>query len=117
MPDFAIELYESQSGHPVVEEELEEIGRQTPELLALLLAGINRLKLREYHRPPLCASLVDGLFEMRVGDKDIARAIWFFQKGKRIVIVRCFIKKSQKAPKGELELAQKRRADYLDRCG
>ena len=81
MPDFAIELYENQNGRPVVEEELEEIGKQTPALLALLLAGINKLRHREYHRPPLGSPLSDGLFEVRVGGKDIARAIWFFKKG------------------------------------
>ena len=115
MPDFAIELYENENGRPVAEEELDEIGKQTPELLALLLAGINKLKRREYHRLPLCSPLGADLFELRVGGKDIARAIWFFQKGQRIVIVRCFIKKSQKAPKSDLELAHKRRDDYLSR--
>jgi phage-related protein len=47
--------------------------------------------------------------------KDIARAAWFFQTGQRIVVVRCFVKKSQKTPQGELELAHKRMAEYLGR--
>ncbi len=63
----------------------------------------------------LTIPLGDGLFELRVGHKDIARALWFFQRGQRIVVVRCFIKKSQKTPVGELELARKRMKEYLTR--
>jgi phage-related protein len=117
MPDYAIEFYENQNGHPVVEEELEAIEKKTPALHDLLISGINKLKSRENHRPPLCFSLGDGFFEVRVGGKDIARAIWFFRKGQRIVIVRCFIKKSQKIKQSDLELAQTRRKDYIERSG
>lgn len=59
--------------------------------------------------------LGDGLFELRVGHKDIARALWFFQAGQRIVAVRCFVKKTQKTPPGELDMARKRMAEYLSR--
>jgi phage-related protein len=55
------------------------------------------------------------LFELRVGHKDIARAAWFFQAGQRIVVVRCFVKKSQKTPPAELTLAHRRMAEYLSR--
>ena len=47
--------------------------------------------------------------------RDIARAAWFFQAGQRIVVVRCFVKKSQKTPPAELELARKRMTEYLSR--
>lgn len=113
--EFSIELYETRNGQPVVEQELEAVERTTPVLHALLVTGLDRLRHREYHRPPLCSALGDGLFELRVGRKDIARAVWFFQAGQRIVVVRCFVKKSQKTPRGELDLARKRMAEYLDR--
>jgi hypothetical protein len=66
---------ENQSDRPVVDKELDEIGQQTPELLALLLVGINRLKRREYHSHPFCSASRDDLFELREGGKDIERAI------------------------------------------
>jgi phage-related protein len=69
----------------------------------------------DFSRPPLCDSLGDGLFELRVGRKDIARAAWFFRAGQRIVVVRCFVKKTQKTPPAELTLAYKRMAEYLSR--
>lgn len=112
---FSIELYETAEGHQVVEEELEALERRSPTLHALLIAGLNKLRQREYHRPPLSAPLGDGLFELRVGGRDIARAVWFFQSGGRIVVVRCFVKKSQKTPQRELQLARARMTDYLVR--
>ena len=113
--EFTVELYETPDGRPVVEEELETIERTIPVLYDLLVSGLNKLRRREYHRTPLCDSLGGGLFELRVGRKDIARAAWFFQAGQRIVVVRCFVKKSQKTPPVELELAHRRMAEYLGR--
>lgn len=115
--DFSIEFYENQNGVPVVEEELEEIDKRSPLLAALLIAGLKKLEHREYHKSPLCSKLGDGLFELRVGGTDIARAVWFFQHDKRIIVVRCFIKKTQKTPARDLQLAQKRMKDYLLRSG
>ncbi len=113
--EFTVELYETPDDQPVVEEELEAIERTIPVLYDLLVAGLSKLRHREDHRPPLCEPLGDGLFELRVGRKDIARAAWFFQTRQRIVVVRCFVKKSQKTPPGELELARRRMAEYLRR--
>ncbi len=62
--DFSIELYETPDGKAVVEDELDELEHQNPTLHALLLAGLNKLRHREYHRPPLCEPLGDGLFEV-----------------------------------------------------
>ena len=72
--EFTIEFYETLDGRPIVEEELETIERTIPVLYDLLLAGLTKLRRREFHRPPLCESLGGGLFELRVGRKDIARA-------------------------------------------
>jgi hypothetical protein len=113
--EFTVELYETPDGRAVVEAELDAIESSAPVLYDLLVAGLGKLRRREYHRPPLCEPLGSGLFELRVGRKDIARAAWFFQAGRRIVVVRCFVKKAQKIPPAELELAHKRMAEYLGR--
>ena len=113
--EFAIELYEAAGGRAVVEEELEAIERRSPILHDLLVAGLTKLRQREYHRPPLCEPLGGGLFELRVGRKDIARAAWFFREQHRIVVVRCFVKKTQKTPEGEIALARGRMVDYRGR--
>ena len=113
--EFTVELYETPDGGRVVEAELEAIEGDTPVLYDLLVAGLNKLRRRDYHRPPLCEPLGGGLFELRVGRKDTARAAWFFHAGQRIIVVRCFVKKSQKMPRTELKLAHKRMAEYLAR--
>ena len=58
---------------------------------------------------PLCRSLGGGLWEVR-GDlpsRRIARLLFFVHEG-RIGVVHGFIKKTQKTPPGDLELARKR---------
>lgn len=56
---------------------------------------------------------LDGsLWEMRVSGRDgIARAIYVTAKARRVVIVRVFIKKTQKTPGRELETARRRAAE------
>jgi len=54
-------------------------------------------------------SLGDRLWELRITGRDgIARAIYVTATGQRVVIVRIFIKKTQKTPQRELELARRR---------
>lgn len=49
------------------------------------------------------------LWELRVkAASGISRAIYVTATGKRVVIVRVFVKKTQKAPQRELELARER---------
>jgi phage-related protein len=53
--------------------------------------------------------LEDKLWELRITGRDgISRAIYVTASGRRVVIVRVFIKKTQKTPKHELELARQR---------
>lgn len=65
---------------------------------------------------PYSDHLVDRIFEIRakVGS-DIARVLYFFVIGKKIVLTNGFIKKAQKTPKNEIELAKKYRNDFLNR--
>jgi phage-related protein len=53
--------------------------------------------------------LEDKLWELRLRGKDgIARAIYVTAVRRRVVIVRVFVKKTQKTPRHELELARQR---------
>ena len=67
-------------------------------------------------RMPYSEHLVDGIFEIRakVGS-NISRVLYFFVIGKRIVLTNGFIKKTQKTPKNEIELAKKYRNEFLNR--
>lgn len=50
----------------------------------------------------------------RIG-KDAIRLLGFIDEGVFVVLTNGFMKKSQKTPKVEIELAQKRRKDYMER--
>jgi phage-related protein len=47
------------------------------------------------------------------GRDGIARAIYVTATGRRVVVVRVFIKKTQKTPKHELELARRRALEVI----
>ncbi|KMW71307.1 hypothetical protein TI10_20735 [Photorhabdus luminescens subsp. luminescens] len=59
-------------------------------------------------RYPATEPLRDGLFQLRVGNKDITRTIFAYATGRRIYILRTFIKKTPKTPASEIKLALQR---------
>ena len=60
-------------------------------------------------REPHVKHLEDKLWEMRMKGRDgIARAIYVTAVGQRVVVVHAFVKKTQKTPKGALEVARQR---------
>ncbi len=60
-------------------------------------------------REPYVKHLQGKLWEMRVKGRDgIARGLYVTAAGRRVVILRLFIKKSQKTPRREIELALNR---------
>ncbi len=56
--------------------------------------------------------MADGLYEVRtdLGDKCIARVLFFF-KNEKMVQLHGFIKKAQKTPQSDLNLAKKRKTE------
>lgn len=67
-------------------------------------------------REPYTKHIENGIFELRVKlGSDISRTLYFFYIGKTIILTNGFIKKTQKTPKREIELAKKYRNDFL--CG
>jgi phage-related protein len=60
-------------------------------------------------REPYVKHLRESLWEMRMKGRDgISRALYVTAVGKRVVVVRTFIKKTEKTPGREIELALKR---------
>ena len=58
---------------------------------------------------PYTASLGHGLFEIRAkGKEGIGRSLFCTVKGKEIIILNSFIKKTQKTPRKEIDIARKR---------
>ena len=79
-------------------------------LKARCLALLDRMRLVGANLgAPHTESLGNGLFELRVkAPEGIARAFFCTLIKQEIVILHCFIKKTQKIPKKELDLAKAR---------
>jgi phage-related protein len=66
-------------------------------------------------RMPHVRPLGGKLWEMRLaGRGTIGRAIYFAAGGRRLVVVRLFMKKSQTTPRREIALAERRMRDHED---
>jgi len=99
--------YEIEYFHPTIEADIEKWP-------ASIKADYRRISLlvMEYGpqvRMPHTKAMGGGLFEMRPKGRDgIGRAFYCYVKGKKIIILHSFIKKTKKTPQKELRLALKR---------
>lgn len=114
--DFTVEFYETSSGNCPVRDFLDELKASDPDDFAAVLAGLVKLRNRQYHREPLSKSLGGGLFELRHVGKLNTRVLWFFMKGQRIIAVHGLRNKGQAIPRQDLTTAAERMADWLQRA-
>src|SRR5437016_4247686 len=113
--EFSVEFYETNSGKSPVQEFLDELKQSDPGDFAAVLAGLTKLRNRQYHREPLSKALGEGLFELRHVGKLNTRVLWFFMKGRRIIAVHGIRNKGQAVAKGDLDTARERMRDWLER--
>jgi len=110
--DWYIEFYETESGHcPVVE----FIERLTDEKLKTkLLARIGFLEEKGiYLSKPHAKKLTNtDIWELKIKHKRNEYRILYFFSGVKVILVHAFMKKRQKVPKREIELAEKRKRDW-----
>ena len=109
-----IEFYQKEDGTVPAQEFLDSLDDK----MAAKLYGMMDI-LAEYGnelRMPYSEHLEDGIFEVRakVGS-NITRVLYFFYVGKNIVMTNGFVKKQQKTPKAQIELAKKYRKIFLER--
>jgi phage-related protein len=109
--DFTVEFYETTAGRCPVREFLDELKSTDPDDFAAVVAGLAKLRNRQYHRVPLSKPLGDGLFELRHVGKLNTRVMWFFVKGRRIVLVHGVRNKGQAIPARDIETARERMRD------
>ena len=75
---------------------------------------IQEYGLERVHEPHV-KHLEGVLWEIRMKGKDgISRAIYVTAKGRRVVVVRVFVKKTQKTPRREIEIALQRAQEVQD---
>lgn len=113
---FQVEYYEKSDGtYPAEEFILSQDEKMQAKLFRLLdLLELKGNELRE----PFSKPLSDGIFEIRASQgNNITRVLYFFVVGKKVILTNGFVKKTQKTPNSEIELAKKYRKDYQLRKG
>ena len=107
--EFTIEYYKDSAGNSLVDKFLLKLAETNEILFNKTSKGLAKLRNRAYHKEPLSKHLESGLWELRIkAGTDILRIIYTFSKGRIIILLHVFIKKRQKTPSGELEIARKR---------
>lgn len=115
--DFKVRFYVDQQGLQPAKVLLEDLRIKNPTLHKLLTASLVKLENGSWHGPPHTEQVdtKNGIFELRVGRKDIARAFFFFRRGQEIIVTNGYVKQAQKVDRDELKKAQKCKQDWEKR--
>ena len=113
--DFSVEFYETAARRCPAQEFLDELKASDPDDFAAVVAGLAKLRHRQYHREPLSKALGDGLFELRHVGKLNTRVLWFFMKNRRIIAVHGIRNKGQAIPVRDIHTARDRMRDWQER--
>lgn len=114
--DWSIVFYTTEQGDSPIEEFLQSLDLKTQARFDWSIKVLREQNTRA--REPLVKHIEGKLWELRrASNGNIYRVMYFFFTGKRIVFVHGFQKKSQKTPKREIEIAEKRMNDFTQRAG
>ena len=116
---YSVKFYKDKDGNEPVKEFLRELGEKTDKN-----SRVNFNKIRDYIK-------VLGMYGTRAGEpfvKHLSGDIWelrplrnrilfFGYDGRQFILLSHFIKKTQKTPQREIEAAEKRMKDYIERSG
>jgi phage-related protein len=99
---------------PVVDAEIEALPADMRAKLVFISNIIESMGLQQV-REPYVKHIRGTLWEMRMTGKDgISRALYVTAVGKRVMIARVFVKKTQRTPVHEIELAVKRLKEWTE---
>jgi phage-related protein len=114
--EFTVEFYVNVNGLSPVQEFLDKLRQSDLDDFATVLAGLAKLRNRQYHHPPLSKPLGEGLFELRHVGKLNTRVLYFFTRGRRIVMVHGIRNKGWDIPARDRKTAVERMNDWRTRC-
>jgi phage-related protein len=114
--EWSIVFYIEESGRNPVGDFLASLDVKAQ---AQFLASMEQLRVRNVSaREPLVRHLEDKVWELREESRgNIYRLLYFFFSGRRIVFVHGFQKKTEKTPRGEIEIALRRMKTFVRRKG
>lgn len=101
-------FYQNENGKEPVRDWLKDLDREQRKLIG---ADIKTVEFGFPIGMPICRPMGDGLFEVRTNlPQGIARVLFCIHEGE-MVLLHGFIKKSQKTPKQDLNLALERKLE------
>ena len=111
-PKVPVVFYRTPAGGEVVRRWLKKLDRAERNIIG---QDLMRLQFRWPVGMPLARPLSHGLWELRssLPSNRIARVIFSFVDGK-LVALHGFIKKSEKTPRSDVELARKRNLEFQE---
>jgi len=111
----SISFYKTASGRCPIEEHLDSLSDTQVTKITWVLKLIRETQnISTKYFKKLVST--DDIWEVRVSaGKNIFRLLGFKQNNKLIILTNSFQKKTQKTPRNEIKLAEKRKKEYLSR--
>lgn len=103
-----VRFYQTPAGRPVVQEWLRSFDKPDRAILGF---DLKRVQLGFPMGLPLCRSLGGGLWEVRsslAGHREVRMIFFHDTERSALVVVHGFVKKSQKTPRAEIDIASRR---------
>jgi len=113
---FTIKYYTDERGRKPVEEFID--GTNSDKVKAKIFSGLKLLQEVGFLEFPYSRKIesVKKLRELRVQfSSNIYRIFYFMQVGREIILLHGFQKKTQKTPQREIDIAEKRMKEHLER--
>ena len=110
-PKWEVVLYASKDGRDSVVKEIDDFGEND----SIKVFKVVEL-LKKYGHSVLETHIkhIDGkIWEIKI---DRYRVLYFLYENQHYILIRAFIKKTQKTTKREIEIAERRYADYVSRA-
>jgi phage-related protein len=111
--EFTIEFYESRSRRCPLREFLDKLKETNSDDFTVVMAGLAKLRNRQFHKPPLSKPVGENLFELRHVGKLNTRVLYFFAKGQRIIAVHGIRNKAKKISMRDFKVALERKEEWL----
>jgi len=111
--EFTVEFYETELGRCPIREFLDGLKETDPNDFAAIMAGLAKLRNKQYHRPPLSKPIGGNLFEIRHVGRLNTRVLYFFAKGQRIIAIHGIRNKAKEVSKRDRKVALERKENWL----
>jgi len=94
---------------------LDRLKESDPDDFTIVMAGLTKLRSKQYHKLPLSRPIGGDLFELRHLGKLNTRVLYFYAKEQRIIAVHGIRSKAQKISERDIKVALERKKDWWSR--